>query len=112
MKRALLSILAAGALGVGPCAGLGLMSGCAYTHTQEGTSHFRLTVAGTDAENAALSADMKFDGYKFEFRGDPLAFGLRVVKDLKTFFGSIFTRGTRTSAAPAGSENMLAMVRP
>ncbi len=72
---------------------LGGSCGCAYTHTQEGTSHFRVQVAGT-GEEAALRSDLKFDGYTFEFRGDPLALGLRVVQDVKAFIGSLFPART------------------
>ncbi len=86
MRKVLLTVAMLVLLG----GGMTCLSGCAYTHTQTGTSHFRVQVAGA-GEDAALSADMKFEGYKFEFKGDPLALGLRVVNDIKTFIGSIFT---------------------
>ena len=85
MKRNLSALLTIG-IGV---VGLGAMGGCAYTHTQTGTSHFRMTVAGADENHAALSADMTFEGYKFEFKGDPLALGKRIVQDLGLFVRSI-----------------------
>ncbi len=84
----MLGLLGLGIAGVGPCAGvtaIGMMGGCAYTHTQEGTSVFRAQVAGIGEDEAALSADMTFDGYRFEFRGDPLALGKRVVQDIGDF---------------------------
>lgn len=91
MKRVLLTLATVGLLG-GSC----MSMGCAYTHTQTGTSHFRPQIAGVGGvdDEAALSADITFDDYTFEFRGDPLALGLRVVQDVKTFIGSLFPAGS------------------
>lgn len=93
MKRNLSGLLTIGIAVVGLTA-IGTMGGCAYTHTQTGKSTFLFTVAGVaeeggDEANAALSADLTFEGYTFKFKGDPLALGMRFVQDIGSLIRSI-----------------------
>lgn len=105
VKQIALVVFALSVLG-GSCASMG----CSYTIKHTGTTTHKAQVAGVGEECiegeegeeckeiAALSAEMQFKDYTLTLKGDPLALGLRVVNDVKTFIGSLFAaRAPRTT---------------
>lgn len=103
MRKTRAAMLALSVLGIVPCTGVGLMAmaGCSYSHTVAGVTNVRAEVAGTEEGKAALSAKLEMTDYSLKIKGDPLAFGNRVVQDLGSFVRGIFAQFSNLRRTPA-----------